>query len=141
VWNYISGVRDAHARLGKFKFLRTLFEYDNFVPLSLPLLPQSIPTLDPDLLLEQHMYVHHLSSPSPRPSTEALLRGSHNHDGGAHRKQHFFVGLLIREIASTVDEPKSLRAQVPEFPAIASAKMAWCGDAHTHADRSLSVHG
>ncbi|ELR23197.1 uncharacterized protein ACA1_067810 [Acanthamoeba castellanii str. Neff] len=81
VWNYISGVRDAHARLGKFKFLRTLFEYDNFVPLSLPLLPQSIPTLDPDLLLEQHM------------------------------KQHFFVGLLIREIASTVDEPKSLRAQ------------------------------
>jgi hypothetical protein len=42
--------------LGKFKFLRTLFEYDNFVPLSLPLLPQTIPTLDPDLLLDQHMY-------------------------------------------------------------------------------------
>lgn len=63
MWNYISGVRDAHARLGKFKFLRTLFEYDNFVPLSLPLLPQSIPTLDPDLLLEQHMYVHQLAPP------------------------------------------------------------------------------
>lgn len=67
---------------------------------------------------------HVRASPlTPPPTPKALLRGSHNHDGGAHRKQHFFVGLLIREIASTVDEPKSLRAQVPEFPAVASAKM------------------
>lgn len=60
VRNYIAGVEDAHARLGKFKFLRTLLDYDQLVPISMPLVPHTIPTLDPDQLIDHHMYALHL---------------------------------------------------------------------------------
>jgi len=60
VFEYVRGLKDQHAILGKFKFLQILMDYEHYVPLNLPVI-QSIESLDLSRLLNHWWRQHFLS--------------------------------------------------------------------------------
>eukprot|EP01087_Luapelamoeba_hula_P015415 TRINITY_DN4603_c0_g1_i1.p1 TRINITY_DN4603_c0_g1~~TRINITY_DN4603_c0_g1_i1.p1 ORF type:complete len:2339 (+),score=482.98 TRINITY_DN4603_c0_g1_i1:7388-14404(+) len=83
VSKYLADMKDFKTRLGKFKFLQTLSDYEYYVSLNMP-------------LPVDKMKVYSLKIPQ-------LLRN--------HRQHHFLVGTLLKEIQSIQGESGAIRAQ------------------------------
>ncbi len=78
----MSGMREQHAILGKFKFLQILLDYEHAVPLNMPVAEEGLISLDLSQLLDNHW------------------------------QRHFLAGLLLKQIDASKDQLPVLRTQV-----------------------------